>query len=486
MTTEHTKTETIASRIATRIDHGIHPPGSKLPSVRRIARDEGCSISTAVAAIAVLSASGRILSVERSGHFVRAQRPSGTSAFRQMSRSLEVVRSRSHGLVRRVLEMGQDPSLAPFHGAIPHPSLLPLAPLARNLHTALAGGSELLASYSPAAGSLSLRRELSRSLSVQGIEVGADDLVVTNGCMEALSLAIEASTGPDDVVAIESPSFFGLIALLENMGRRIVEIPVDPSSGIRIDLLEDALDRHPIKALVVSPDVQNPTGACMDLPSRERLVAISRQRNLTLVEDSVYSACLFGNTSFPALAGLWPEGVIHCSSASKTISPGLRIGWMAPGRLTERVVQLKSNRTLGGPVATQEALAGYLGSAGCARHLRGFRSILRTQVQQIKNVVAESFPERTRISDPHGGFFIWIQVPGLDSLELFEAALERGIGFLPGPIFSAHRGRYRDCLRLSCGTPLSQKWASKLRELGSLAGLNRGAPSSTVGDPTDT
>ncbi|MEK7392087.1 MAG: PLP-dependent aminotransferase family protein [Fibrobacterota bacterium] len=469
MATDSTKAETIAARLTAKMDTGLFPAGSKLPSLRRLSETEACSVSTVVAAMDILSTSGRILSLPRSGIFVRSMETISSKGSRTVPRSLDVVRSRSHSLARRVLEMSQDSTLAPFHAAIPHPSLLPLASLGRHLQTSLSNGSRLLGSYSSAAGSPNLRKELARFHSSQGHSLVPSDLVITNGCMEALALGIEACSHHDDIVAIETPTFFGLIALLEAMGRKVVEIPCAPESGLRLDLLEKATELHKISALVVSPDVQNPTGSSMDLESRVRLVSIARRQKMTLIEDAVYSSCLFSNQRIPTLVSLWSEGVIHCSSASKILSPGLRIGWMAPGRWTERVIALKSSRTLGNPVALQDAFAGYLGSPSWPRHLRHFRRSILEQVQTTRNQIQECFPPGTRISQPHGGFFLWIEIPGLDSLDLFERALEKGIGILPGPVFSSYRERFRNCLRISCGAPLDAQLARKLRELGTLA-----------------
>lgn len=468
-----TRTESIADRISGRILDGTYPPGSKLPSVRRIALDEGCSTSTAVAAFESLVTRGLATSVERSGHFVRSRSGVAGSRFRASTSNLDVVRSRTHGLVRRILEMGQDPSITPFHGAVPHPSLLPLSSLGRHLSSSLAAGSSALGSYTPAGGSLRLRRELSKFLAGRGIDAPPESIVATNGCMEALALAVECGTDTDAVVAIESPTFFGLVSLLEDLGRKIVEIPVDPSSGMRLDLLESAMETHAIQAIVVSPDVQNPTGARMDLESRGKLVRLARRHDATIVEDSVFSASLFDGDAPAPLASIWPEGTMHCSSASKVVAPGLRLGWLVPGRHLERVLRTKSGRSLGGPVALQDSFAGFLESSSWPRHLRRFRHAVRSQVRSMREAVVEHFPAGTRISDPQGGYFLWIQVPGLDCLELFERALQEGIGIIPGPVFSAHRGRFRDCFRLSCGTPATPEILGALERLGRLVGSLR-------------
>jgi len=460
------KSLVLADALSAEIASGSFPAGSRLPSVRVLARERGCSVSTAVEALDELVGRGRVRAVPRSGFYVRAavgDRP----AARRGATSLDVVRSRSHGLVRRILEMGQVEGLAPFHAAIPSPSLLPLDALRRHLRRLLDDPDRSLGGYTPSAGSLALRTVLARGPLRRIPSITGDGIVVVNGCMEALALALEATTSPGDVVAIESPTFFGLIALLESLERRVVEIPVDLERGIRVDLLRSALERHPAKALVVSPDVQNPTGARLELEARRTVVRICRDAGVALIEDAVFASTVHDGADLPSLAELHPEGTILCSSASKTFAPGLRTGWMVPGRWTEHVLERKSRRTLGGPAAPQDALAAFLDSEGGTRHLRRMRSLLRQTTSRSRAILAEAVPAGTRISDPQGGFFLWLEVPRLDALEFYETALEHRIGVLPGPVFSAHQ-RFRDCLRISCGTPLTPKLEDDLRRIGAL------------------
>lgn len=460
------RTSAVAEHLSSQIREGRLATGAKLPSVRELGRFHACSLTTVLQALELLEREDLIVGVPRSGHFVKSP-PVPAAPARRGSTSLEVVRGRTHGVMRRVLEMSQTTAIAPFHGAIPSPDLLPLGALRRTVAGHLSREETLLGKYSPVAGALSTRTALSRFLAPRGLKAGPDALVLTNGCSEALSLAIEVTSRPGEVIAIESPTFFGLVSLLEQLGRHVVEIPVDPQRGIRLDLLEEALERHPIKAVVVSPDFQNPTGASMDLDARRALLSLTSRHGCAVIEDAIYAHCGFSGQVPASLHDLDATGnVLHCSSFSKCLAPGLRAGWIVPGRWQREVEELKSARTLGGSLALQGGWAVFLETVACERHFRTFPKGIWSQSQRMRAILAEEGPDDLRISSPSGGFVLWLERPGLDSLEFFERAVEAGIGVVPGPVFSAHSRRFRNCLRVSCGHPLTPKLEADARRLG--------------------
>lgn len=271
------------------------------------------------------------------------------------------------------------------------------------------------------------------------------------------------------MVAIESPAFFGLVSLLERLGRRVVEIPVDLRDGIRLDLLRDALERHSVRALVVGPDVQNPTGATMPPDARGRLLELAERHGVTVVEDGIYALCRFGGARYPSLREMASEAdVVQCSSLSKTLAPGVRAGWILPGRWERQVQELKAVRTLGGSLVVQDAWAAFLGTRACRDHFRTLPRRLWEQTRKMRSLLEEEGPADLRITDPSGGFVLWVRRPGLDALELFERAVAAGIGIVPGPAFSAHPSRFRDCFRVSCGSPFDPHLEAKARRLAHL------------------
>jgi len=466
--TTGSRTRAVADHLRAQIREGRLATGAKLPSVRELGRLHACSLTTVLQALELLEREDLIVGVPRSGHFVKSP-PGHAAPSRRGTSSLEVVRGRTHGILRRILEMSQTGAIAPFHGAIPSPELLPLAALRRTLAGHLAEEETLLGKYSPVAGAISNRSALARFLAPRGLKVDPQGLVLTNGCSEALSLAVEVTSRPGDVIAIESPTFFGLVSLLEQLGRSVVEIPVDPHRGIRLDLLEEALHRHPVKSVVVSPDFQNPTGACMDLDARRSLLSLAARHGCAVIEDAIYAFCGFSGQVPPSLHDL-DDGthVLHCSSLSKCLAPGLRAGWIVPGRWQREVEELKSARTLGGPLALQGGWAQFLETSACERHFRSFTRSIWNQTQRMRSILAEEGPSDLRISSPSGGFVLWLEQPCLDSLDFFERAVQAGIGVVPGPVFSAHSRRFRNCLRVSCGHPFTPGLEADARRLGTL------------------
>lgn len=460
------RTRVLADHLAAQIREGRLATGAKLPSVRELGRRHACSLTTVLQALELLEREDLIVGVPRSGHFVKSP-PGHIAPIRRGSTSLEVVLGRTHGTLRRVLEMSQTSAIAPFHAAVPSPELLPLAALRRSLASHLVQEERQLGGYTPVAGSLPARSSLARFLAPRGLKAGPEELVLTNGCSEALSLALEVTSRPGEVIAIESPTFFGLVSLLEQLGRRVVEISVDPLRGIRLDLLEEALRRHEVKAVVVSPDFQNPTGARMDLEARRALLDLTSRHGCAVIEDAIFAQCGFGGQTFPSLYDLETSGnVLHCASLSKCLAPGLRAGWIAPGIRQRAVEELKSARTLGGSLALQGGWAGFLETGACERHFRDFPKAIWNQTQRMRSILAEDGPEDLRISSPSGGCVLWLELAGLDSLELFERAVEAGIGVIPGPVFSTHSRRFRNCLRVSCGHPLTPPLEAAARRLG--------------------
>jgi DNA-binding transcriptional MocR family regulator len=288
--------------------------------------------------------------------------------------------------------------------------------------------------------------------------------------MEAINLCLRAVTKPGDLVALESPTYYGFLQILQSLGLRALEIPTHPRSGISLEALELALAEHPVKAVLVMPNVSNPIGASMSDASKKRLVELLAARNVPLIEDHIYADLAFG-ASAPRAAKAFDRGgnVMLCGSFSKTLSPGLKVGWIEPGRWRDRVRMLKFIASGGQNELMELAVAELLESGGYERSLRLLRRRFEAQVDAARGVIAESFPRGTRVTRPAGAYIVWVELPkGCDSVALFEALLERGITVAPGPMFSASQ-RYRNCIRLSLGQLWSPRHERALREVGRLA-----------------
>lgn len=302
-----------------------------------------------------------------------------------------------------------------------------------------------------------------------GLHTHAERLLLTHGAMEALQLALRAVTQPGDAVGIEAPSYFNLYPLLANLGLQAIELPTHPQHGLDVDALDALLEHRPLAALVVMPTVHNPLGCTMPTAAKQRLAELVNARQLPLIEDAVYAELQFCEPPAPLLKAFDRDGwVMVVGGFSKTLAPDYRIGWLDGGRFAERIALLKFQSTGGEPQLLGDAVAAYLEAGSYEHHLHRMRRLYREQVGRLRQLVAEHFPAGTRATEPQGGFLLWLELPGVDTRELFERALLEDIVFMPGQVYS--RGaRYRHCLRLSCCQSLDARFIGAVERLGAIA-----------------
>ncbi|HEY1029699.1 MAG TPA: GntR family transcriptional regulator MpaR [Pseudomonas sp.] len=465
--------EKFADEIAELIRTGVLGPGEKVPSVRHASRTYGVSPSTVFQAYYLLEDRGLIQARARSGYFVRehAKRPLHEPELTaHAAQTTEVDVSE---LVFSVLASLKDPHTVPFGSAFPSPDLFPLQRLARSMAQSLRMLSphEIIADMT--AGNADLRRQIALRYMVSGVMLPMEELVISNGAMEALNLCLQCVTQPGDLVAIESPTFYACLQVLERLQLKAVEIPVHPREGIDLGALSDSLRQLPIKACWFMSSLQNPLGASMSETKKQALYQLLVEHQVPLIEDDVYAELYFGSHPPKPVKSFDREGlVMHCSSFSKSLAPGYRIGWVAGGRYAEQIARLKLMTTISPSVPAQAALADYLQHGGYDRHLRKLRHALEMQQSAMLASAARHFPASTRVTRPSGGYFLWFEFPErLDSLQLLRLALAQGISLAPGPIFSASQG-FRHCARLNYGHPWSPRSEQAMEVLGRLvAGL---------------
>ena len=463
--------ERVARRLAGQIDDGVYRPGDRLPGVRRLARQFGVSISTIVQALGWLEDEGRLEPRPRSGWYVRTlswSEMETPAISRPPDRPAPVT---GQALVLRLVQAANEPDFVQLGAAVPAPSFLPTRAVSLALGRAARQGGEQLATYEFPPGHIALRRQIARRMAEAGCSVSPDEVIVTSGCQEALTLALRALLEPGEVVAIESPSFYGLLQAIESLGLKALEIPTDPATGMSLEALELALDRWPVRACALTANYSNPLGGVMPDERKQALVDLLAGRGIPLIEDDVYGDLGFDGSRPRALRAFDDsDGVVYCASFSKTLSPGLRVGWVLPGRWRERIEYLKYVTNLAAPTLSQRAVADLLDHGGYDRHLRRVRGAYARQVTLVSRAVGRSFPDGTRITRPRGGFVIWVELPeSVDSLALCRRALERRISIAPGPVFSA-AGKYRHCIRLNCAQPWDAELERALTILGAMAG----------------
>jgi len=461
----------VAQDIARDIERDIYRPGERLPGVRRLAQQHQVSIATALEACRLLEDMGRLEARSRSGFFVRlhgAEAPPEPAMSNPPPAPSPVA---GQEMALQLVKAANDPRLIPLGAAVPDPSFIPVRAVGSALARALREDSGKAANYSFPPGHIDLRRQIARRMTELGCPIDPDGIVITNGCQEALSLALRAVTSPGDVVAIESPTFYGLLQVIDAYGLKALEIPTHPRDGISLEALEFALEQWPVRACIVTPNFSNPLGGCMSDARKKALVQLLRRHRIALIEDDVYGDLGFSGPR-PSLArALDPRGdtVLYCASFSKTLSPGLRVGWIAPGQWLQRIEYFKYVMSLAAPTAPQLAVAELLERGGYDRYLRQARGAYATAVARMIRAVERYFPEGTRITRPEGGFVIWVECPPrVDAETLYAQALAHGVSIAPGPIFSATR-KYRNFVRLNCAVPWSERVEKAIARLGQLA-----------------
>ena len=462
--------EEIASFVAALVQNGALYPGARAPSLRQLCKDRSVSLSTALQAYQSLEDRGILEARPRSGYYV-TQRP--TAALSAPAASSPPKTSTSVAIsatVLKLLEYASDPQYVPLGCAIPSAELLAAGRLDRFLARAARVKGVRYNVYTAPRGDLQLRQEIVRRALRGGWGISPDDVVITCGCTEALTLALKAVARPGDTIAIESPTYFGLLHLLEALDLRALELPTDPADGIDVPALGRALEQKSIAACLFSSSFNNPLGCTMPDSKKLDVLRLLAGHGVPLIEDDVYGDIYFGADRPKPFAALDPaNNTIYCSSFSKTIAPGYRIGWLASARHVQAVLEHKLASTLSSPALPQAALADFLSSGGYDSHLRRIRRIFAENVDRMTRVIGNGFPAGTRVSRPAGGFVVWVELPGaIDSQLLFDEALQQGVCFAPGNVFSARR-RYRQCLRLSCGHAWDQRIEEGLKTVGDLA-----------------
>lgn len=459
----------IARQVAALIEQGTLRPGDRVPSVRKLVRQQHVSPATVIQAYQLLERRGLVEARPRSGFYVRPRpcprvpapavsQPPATSQPLNMA-----------GLVMKVVGALAQPGLVQFGVAVPPSELLPN----RELHRALAAAARrhpgLANTCDPSVGLLALRVEIARHALDAGCSLSPEDIIVLNGATEALHLCLRAVTRPGDTVAVESPTYFGILQVIEMLGLRVCELPTRPEDGVCLEALEIRVTQARAKAVVLTPNFSNPLGSLIPDAHKARLVQFLNARGIPLIEDDIYGSLAFDSPR-PRAAKAFDlrGGVLLCGSFSKTLAPGYRIGWAAPGRFLPELHRLKHTSSLGNPAVTQLALAEFLATGGYERHLRRLRRAYADHMERMTQAIAAQFPPGTFLTHPRGGQVLWLQLPpGRDALVLHRQALAVGISIAPGPLFSAGQ-RYRNCIRLNFANPWSERLEQALATLADL------------------
>jgi DNA-binding transcriptional MocR family regulator len=475
----------VADRIAALIESGTYKPGERLPSIRELSRQMRVSINTIKTAYDLLEVGRVVAPRPQSGYYVRHRLVEVPSALAIDLGTLVPTEASTGRLAALVHQDVGRRDLVMLGAAVPPVEVLPAAQLAKLLARAVSARPTTSVQYCVPPGNQELREQIAKCMLDSGCVVPPGGIVITSGCQEAVTLALLAVCAPGDTVAIESPSYFSFIQQLERLQLKGIEIPTTPADGISLEALDYALGREKVGACLLTANFSNPMGSLMSDDNKKRLLQVLEKHGVPLIEDDIYGDLPHEGERPRAVKSFDTSGtVILCSSFSKTICPGYRVGWAIPGRFQQRIEQIKMTLSVATSTPVQMAVSAYLATGAYVRQVRKARQYYAANMAAVSEALGAAFPEGTRITRPKGGMVLWLEVPQpFSSVQLFEAARTHGISIAPGPIFSL-TGKYQNAVRINAAQ-WSPTIAKAIDTLGELArgqvgqgGRVRGVPSS--------
>lgn len=458
----------IAKAIASQIKRGVWKIGEKLPSLRAVSHENGVSLNTAIQAYYELEKDGYIISRPKSGYIV-SYKPIRLSVPATTQPPVNFESKEVADLIAEVyssLEIG-DKSIMRFSLGMPEDILLPIAKLNKELIRAMHSLPGNGTRYDETQGNLRLRKYVARFTYSWNGNLTENDIITTSGVTNAIALALSAITQKGDTIAVESPVYFGILQLANNLGLRVLELPTNPVTGIDPNAIKGVLPQ--IKACLLISNFNNPIGSCMPDEHKEAIVNMLAEYDIPLIEDDLYGDLFFGTSRPKPCKAFDKKGlVLWCGAVSKTLAPGYRVGWIAPGRYKDAVIRQKNIHFISTPALNQEAIANFMENDRYENHLRKLRRELHTNSIHFVRSIMDYFPESTKVVTPQGGFMLWMELDKqIDTTKLYYEAMRKKISIAPGRMFTL-QDQYNNCIRLSYG----QRWTpfieERLKQLGDI------------------
>ncbi|ELR73509.1 GntR family transcriptional regulator YdcR [Fulvivirga imtechensis AK7] len=458
----------LSTRFVEMISAGTLQPGDKLPSVRVLSKEQGVSQSTAFQCYIDLENKGLVESRPRSGYYVKfnpAQISGCTDTFVENPQPVHEI----DDMITTVLQHSVIPNMTHFSINAPSEAMLPLAKMKRSVHHVLNNYPQQALSYERPEGNEGLRKQIARLVFDAGAQITPSEVIITNGCLEAINLALQATTNRGDRVAIESPTYYGIHQALINKGLEPVEIETHTHSGIDLQVLERHLVDDKIRVCVFVTNFGNPLGACVPEEKKKQLVQLIQRYNVKLIEVDIYGSLHFDDFR-PKTCKAYDtaDHVILCSSVSKSLAPGYRVGWIIAGKEYRKVLHLKLNQSVASPTLTQAAVAHFMENGRYDLHIRALRKALYMQSLRYLKAIHDYFPDDVRVTQPKGGYVFWVSLkPGANTWDIYHEALKWGISFAPGQIFSK-KYDFSNYMRISFGLPFTPAVDQALKTLGDI------------------
>ena len=434
----------IADHIRGEVESGALEPGSRLPPIRALAADLGVNRDTVSLAYEALATDGLLESVVGRGTFVRdleAAPPGLPQVDLALSGTVESLIAYENARPR----FGVGSDVIALHSLVPDPAFYPVDEFRRCLNRVLSEGGADLLRYGAPQGHLGLRDVIAERFRATGCRLGPDEIVLCHGASQGISLALRLFAQPGDSVAVELPTYHNLLSTLVALGLRAAPVQ-HGADGPDLDQLERTLSRPEVKAFYTIPTFHNPMGTTTTLGARRRLLEVAARCGVPVIEDGFEMDLRASGKDVPPLAALDDRGlVVHLSSFSKSLFPGVRVGSItASGRALDGLLALKHSTDLSDSMPLQAALEEFVRSGSYDRHLGRMRKMLRSRTEAILEALEREMPEGTEWTRPEGGYQVWVELPfDVDTRDLLADAARGGVLFAPGSQFYTDRGPSR-------------------------------------------
>jgi DNA-binding transcriptional MocR family regulator len=458
----------IANIIEQQIRNDILKIGDKLPSLRTISIEKGVSLNTAQQAYFELESRGLVESRPQSGYYVSYAH----KHFRNIPSTSQPLLAKAGEKVEDIfstIHLNAGKAKLLLSSSVLSAELVPVAKLNKaivNATRTLPDGGINYDRY----GSRKLKKQVALRSLMWGGKLKDDDIIPTTGCMDALSFCMLSIAKPGDTIAVESPVYFGILHLAKSLGLNVLELPTSPITGIEVDALKRAVEQKKVNLCLLVSNFSNPLGSCMPDENKKAVVKLMEHHNIPLIEDDLFGDLYFGNHR-PTSCKTFDESgnVLWCSSVSKTLAPGYRVGWVAAGRFSDKVARTKYYHSLYCTSVTHEAIGDFLENGRYENHLRKLRQSLHRNSLQFLRSISEYFPDNTKVTQPFGGMHLWIELDKkVNTVELYNLAMAHKISIAPGRTYTL-QNQYNNCFKLSYGVAWSDKIEVALKTLGKLA-----------------
>jgi len=432
----------LAQQIIKQIEQGKINQNTKLPSLRLFCQLHNISMTTALSCYRYLEQNGYAIAESKKGYFT--QKPLSTAISIKFPVFKSQVATNSRNLVKTNTAHDYSLATAQLDEQLTDKALIKRCLIAATKQTKFA------LNYDDPMGNDNLRNQLAKHFANQGFSFTPNELVITHGCLDAILMALESITKSGDIIAVTSPCYSGLLDVLSILHRKVIEIP-STANGMDLTQLEEAMITHKVNACLITANHQNPTSHNLTNKQKQQLVELAEKYQTPIIEDDVFRELSHSMATPLPIKYFDTQGwVIWCSSVSKTLAPGLRVGWCLPGKFLHAFIQQRMVRTLGHNQPIQLALAEYIKRGFYHAHLNRVNRALKSHCNRYIEFLSEHLPKNAEISQPQGGLVIWIRIPTVNTEELADQLLTKGVQIKHGNLFSS-TPLYQDCFRLNIG-----------------------------------